>query len=189
MKTSLSTRFLSEDELVAECRLGNPRAQRVLYDRLSGKMLAVCKRYLRSTEDAEEVLMLGFVKVFRGLEQYRHEGSLTGWVRRIMTNTALSYLRSQRPQHVDIEESTACLTPVAAMAETDLAAADIMRMVEKLPNGYRKIFSMYAVEGYSHVEISNLLGISEGTSKSQFSKARAYLQRQLACCEVGLGQN
>jgi len=189
MKTTLTTRFLTEDELVAECRLGNPRAQRVLYDRLAGKMLTVCKRYLRSQEDAEEVLMLGFVKVFRGLEQYRHEGSLVGWVRRIMANTALSFLRSKRPLHVDIEESTASLTPVAALAESDMAAADIMELVHKLPAGYRKIFNMYAVEGYSHVEISNLLGISEGTSKSQFSKARAYLQRQLALCEVGMGQN
>ena len=189
MKTTHTTRSLSEQELVVECQLGNPRAQRVLYDRLSAKMLAVCKRYLRSPEDAEEVLMLGFVKVFRSIEQYRNEGSLAGWVRRIMANTALSYLRAQRPAHVELEESPARFTPVPALAETDLAAADIMRLVDNLPAGYRKIFNLYAIEGYSHVEISTLLGISEGTSKSQFSKARACLQRKLALCEVGLGQN
>jgi RNA polymerase sigma factor (sigma-70 family) len=189
MKTTLTTRAFSEPELVAECRLGNPRAQRVLYDRLSPKMLAVCKRYLRNTEDAEEVLMQGFVKVFRGLEQYRQDGSLAGWVRRIMVNTALSYLRGQRPVHVDIEASFASLTPVAAHAEADLAAADIMRMVQELPKGYRTVFNLYAVEGYSHVEISSLLGISEGTSKSQLSKARMQLQRQLATSQATSGQN
>jgi RNA polymerase sigma factor (sigma-70 family) len=177
---TLTITDLPEEELVVECRRGNPRAQRVLYDRLAPKMMAVCLRYLRHTEEAEEVLMQGFVKVFRGLEQYRHEGSLTGWVRRIMVNTALTYLRSRRPAHLELEASSAILTPVAAHAESDLAAADLMRLVQSLPAGYRTVFNLYAVEGYSHLEISSLLGISEGTSKSQLSKARAQLQRQLA---------
>jgi RNA polymerase sigma factor (sigma-70 family) len=179
MKT-LTASFLSEDELVAECRRGNPRAQRVLYDRLAPKMMAVCLRYLRHTEDAEEVLMQGFVKVFSGLESFRQDGCLAAWVRRIMVNTALSYLRNQRPPHVELDDCRASLCPVAAHAETDLATADLLRLVQRLPRGYRTVFNLYAIEGYTHPEISRLLGISEGTSKSQLAKARGQLQRQLA---------
>jgi RNA polymerase sigma factor (sigma-70 family) len=175
-----TTAQFSEAELVAACRQGNPRAQRVLYDQLAPKMMTVCLRYLRQQEDAEEVLMLGFVKVFRALEQYRHEGCLAAWVRRIMVNTALSYLRAKNPLHLELEECRYELAPVAAQAETDLAAADLLRLVQKLPTGYRTVFNLYAIEGYTHIEIAELLGISEGTSKSQFSKARQQLQRQLA---------
>lgn len=180
VKVLPATTTYSEAELVAACRQGNPRAQRVLYDQLAAKMMTVCLRYLRHQEDAEEVLMLGFVKVFRALEQYRHEGCLAAWVRRIMVNTALSYLRARQPAHLELETASAYLAPVAAHAETDLAAADLLRLVQNLPTGYRTVFNLYAIEGYTHVEIAELLGISEGTSKSQFSKARQQLQRQLA---------
>jgi len=171
---------LAEADLVAECRLGNPRAQRVLYDRLAPKMMAVCKRYLRHQEDAEEVLMQGFVKVFRALEGYRQEGCLQAWVRRIMVNTALSYLRSKRPAHLELDDCTARLASVAAQAESELSARDLLRLIQNLPAGYRTVFNLYAIEGYTHPEIGALLGISEGTSKSQLSKARAQLQKQLA---------
>jgi len=170
---------LAETDLVAECRRGNPRAQRVLYDRLAPKMMAVCLRYLRQPEDAEEVLMQGFVKVFNNLGSYRQEGCLQAWVRRIMVNTALSYLRSKRPAHLDIDDCTASLAAVAAHAESDMATSDLLRLVQGLPTGYRTVFNLYAIEGYSHPEIGALLGISEGTSKSQLAKARAHLQRQL----------
>jgi RNA polymerase sigma factor (sigma-70 family) len=171
---------LSEADLVAECRLGNPRAQRVLYDRLAPKMMAVCLRYVRHQEDAEEVLMQGFVKVFRGLEGYRQDGCIAAWVRRIMVNTALSFLRTRRPTHLDLDDCGALISPVAAHAESALATSDLLRMIQALPTGYRTVFNLYAVEGYSHPEIGELLGISEGTSKSQLAKARAHLQRQLA---------
>jgi RNA polymerase sigma factor (sigma-70 family) len=171
---------LCETDLVAECRLGNPRAQKVLYDRLAPGMLGVCLRYLRRQEDAEEALVLGFVKVFRALEQYRHEGSFRGWVRRIMINEALGQLRRQHPMHVDIDECSDGVATIGAAAESDLDTADLLRLIQGLPAGYRTVFNLYAVEGYSHPEIAELLGISEGTSKSQLSKARALLQRQLA---------
>lgn len=173
-------RSLSPADLLAECQRGNPRAQRVLYDRLAPKMMALCLRYLRHQEDAEEVLMQGFVKVFQALEQYRHEGCLEGWVRRIMVNTALGFLRRPRPIHLDLADCTSSLAAVAARAESDLAVGDLLRLVQGLPLGYRTVFNLYAVEGYSHAEIGKLLGISEGTSKSQFAKARQQLQRQLA---------
>ncbi|GAA4352606.1 RNA polymerase sigma factor [Hymenobacter saemangeumensis] len=170
---------LAEADLVAECRRGNPRAQRVLYDRLAAKMMAVCLRYVRHPEDAEEVLMQGFVKVFQNLQGYRQEGCLNAWVRRIMVNTALSYLRSKRPAHLDLDDCTPQLASVAAQAESELATEDLQRLIQDLPAGYRTVFNLYAIEGYTHPEIGALLGISEGTSKSQLSKARAQLQRQL----------
>ncbi|UOQ72777.1 RNA polymerase sigma factor [Hymenobacter cellulosilyticus] len=171
---------LSETDLVAECRRGNPRAQKVLYDRLAPGMLAVCLRYLRRQEEAEEALVLGFVKVFRALEQYRHEGSFRGWVRRIMINEALGQLRRRQPLHLDIDECHDGVATIGAAAESNLETADLLRLIQDLPAGYRTIFNLYAVEGYNHPEIAALLGISEGTSKSQLSKARALLQRRLA---------
>ncbi|TGE27369.1 RNA polymerase sigma factor [Hymenobacter metallicola] len=181
MATVLSSlSLLSETDLLNECRRGNPRAQKVLYERLAPAMLGVCLRYLRHQEDAEEALVLGFVKVFRALEQYRHEGSFRGWVRRIMINEALGQLRRKQPMHVDIDECHDGVAPIAALAESNLDTADLLRLIQQLPAGYRTVFNLYAVEGYNHPEIAALLGISEGTSKSQLSKARALLQRQLA---------
>jgi len=171
--------FPTEEALVAACRLGNPRAQRQLYDQLAPRMMALCLRYLPQRADAEEALLKGFGKVFRALPQYRHEGPLAGWVRRIMVNTALASLRRQPPRLLELEDCHRELAPVAALAETSLAAADLLRLVQGLPTGYRTVFNLFAIEGYSHPEIAERLGISEGTSKSQLSKARTMLQRQL----------
>ncbi|PJJ53345.1 RNA polymerase sigma factor [Hymenobacter chitinivorans] len=171
---------LSETDLLAECRRGNPRAQKVLYDRLAPGMLAVCLRYLRHQEEAEEALVLGFVRVFRALEQYRHEGSFRGWVRRILINEALGQLRRRQPLHLDIDDCHDAVASIRATAESNLDTADLLRLIQDLPAGYRTVFNLYAVEGYNHPEIAALLGISEGTSKSQLSKARALLQRRLA---------
>ncbi|MCC2547314.1 RNA polymerase sigma factor [Hymenobacter sp. BT175] len=180
LTTVRSIATLSESDLIAECRQGNPRAQKVLYDRLSGQMLGVCQRYLRHLEDAEEAMLVGFVKVFKAIGQYREEGSFKGWVRRIMVNEALGQLRRREPMHLDIDECPSGVAPLAAAVESDLNVADLLRLIHKLPTGYRTVFNLYAVEGYSHAEIAELLSISEGTSKSQLSKARALLQRQLA---------
>nr|WP_243900150.1 MULTISPECIES: sigma-70 family RNA polymerase sigma factor [Hymenobacter] len=151
----------------------------MLYERFAGLMLSVCLRYLRHREDAEEVMIGGFVKVFRALDQYRHEGSFEGWIRRIMVNEALGQLRRKEPLHLAIDDvpSTAAVTP--ATADTQLQADDMLALLAELPAGYRTVFNLYALEGYSHPEIAELLGISEGTSKSQLSKARAMLQRRL----------
>ena len=170
---------MTDADLIAACRQGNSRAQKLLYERFAGLMLSVCLRYLRHREDAEEVMIGGFVKVFRALNQYRHEGSFEGWIRRIMVNEALGQLRRKEPLHLAIDDvpSTAAVTP--ATADTQLQADDMLALLAELPAGYRTVFNLYALEGYSHPEIAELLGISEGTSKSQLSKARAMLQRRL----------
>ncbi|WP_316930100.1 sigma-70 family RNA polymerase sigma factor [Hymenobacter sp. IS2118] len=172
---------MTEADLIAACVRGEHRAQRQLYDRLAGLMLTVCRRYLKRREDAEEALLLGFAKMFRALPTYRFEGSFEGWVRRIMVNEALMQLRHREMMTVSFEDfpqpENLAVTP--ATADTQLQAEDLMGLLAGLPAGYRTVFNLYALEGYGHQEIAELLGISEGTSKSQLSKARAMLQRRV----------
>ncbi|MBC6989867.1 MULTISPECIES: RNA polymerase sigma factor [Hymenobacter] len=175
---------MTDADLIAACRQGSSRAQKLLYERFAGMMLGVCIRYLRHREDAEEVMLMGFVKVFRALDQYRHEGSFEGWIRRIMVNEALGQLRRKEPLHLAIDDYSADVAVTAADAESQLNEADLLGLLAELPAGYRTVFNLYALEGYSHPEIGELLGISEGTSKSQLSKARAMLQRRLAAASA-----
>lgn len=173
--------LLSETELLDRCRQNEPRAQRQLYERYAGKMLAVCRRYVRDADDAEDVLAQGFVKVFRYLHQYEGRGPLAGWIRRVMVHEALKFLRKRTPLTTSLEDDFVARTAVsAATAESDLAAADLWALLDTLPAGYRTVFNLYAVEGFTHPQIAEVLGISEGTSKSQLFKARQMLQRQIA---------
>jgi DNA-directed RNA polymerase specialized sigma24 family protein len=151
---------VNEPDLIAACLRGDPRAQRQLYNQFAGLMLTVCRRYLKRQEDAEEALLLGFAKVFRALPTFRQEGSFEGWVRRIMVNEALMELRRREPLHLSFED----FAQPENLAATPATA----------------VFNLYALEGYSHPEIAEALGITEGTSKSQLSKARAMLQRRLS---------
>ncbi|MBX0289573.1 sigma-70 family RNA polymerase sigma factor [Hymenobacter sp. HSC-4F20] len=171
---------MTDADLIAACRQGSSRAQKLLYERFAGLMLSVCLRYLRRREDAEEALIVGFTKVFRALDQYRHEGSFEGWIRRIVVNEALGMLRRKEPLHLAIDDLTYETPATPAEAESRLNADDMLALLAELPAGYRTVFNLYALEGYTHPEIGELLGISEGTSKSQLSKARAMLQRRLA---------
>ncbi|RPD48747.1 sigma-70 family RNA polymerase sigma factor [Hymenobacter sediminis] len=174
-------RPLSDTDLVAACRRGSAAAQHELYQRFAPKMLALCLRYLRHEFDAEDVLARGFVKVFRCLGQFEGKGSLEGWVRRILVHETLSYLRRRETLTLSLEDCyTGHLATDLPGADVELQAADLLRLVQELPAGYRAVFNLCALEGYTHPEVAALLGISEGTSKSQLSKARAVLQRQVA---------
>lgn len=177
----LPTLTVTQADLIAACVRGEHRAQRQLYEQLAGLMLTVCRRYLKRREDAEEALLLGFAKMFRALPTYRFEGSFEGWVRRIMVNEALMQLRQHEKMVVSFEEfpQPENLATTAATADTQLQAEDLLTLLATLPAGYRAVFNLYALEGYGHQEIAELLGISEGTSKSQLSKARAMLQRRV----------
>ncbi|SNC65030.1 RNA polymerase sigma-70 factor, ECF subfamily [Hymenobacter gelipurpurascens] len=171
----------TDPELVAACLQGSAAAQEQLYQRFAPKMLAVCLRYLRHEFDAEDALARGFVKVFRGLGQFEGTGSLEGWVRRIMVREALNLLRRRESVTLSIEDChLGHLATEMPGADVELQAADLLRLVQELPAGYRAVFNLCALEGYTHPEVAELLGISEGTSKSQLSKARAVLQRQVA---------
>ncbi|WP_426492371.1 RNA polymerase sigma factor [Hymenobacter sp. 102] len=178
---------LSDADLVAACRQGNAAAQEQLYQRFAPRMLALCLRYLRHEFDAEDVLARGFVKVFRGLGQFAGTGSLAGWVRRIMVHECLSHLRRRESLTLSLEQCyTAHLATEQPSADVELQAADLLRLVQELPAGYRTVFNLCALEGYTHPEVAALLGISEGTSKSQLSKARALLQRQVTALHSSL---
>ena len=172
---------MTEPDLIAACLRGEPRAQRQLYNQFAGLMLTVCRRYLKRQEDAEEALLLGFARVFQALPTFRQEGSFEGWIRRIMVNQALMELRRREPLHLSFEDfaQPENLAATPATADTQLQADELLALLQSLPTGYRTVFHRYAIEGYSHPEIAEALGITEGTSKSQLSKARALLQRRL----------
>jgi RNA polymerase sigma-70 factor (ECF subfamily) len=164
-------------KLIKDCLGGKPAAQRALYEEFAGSMLGLCYRYTKSMADAEDVLQEGFIKVFRFLHQYKKEGELGAWVRRIMVNTAINYLKRNRNYQADLSfTDDPGLHPVSTdNPDVRLDAKALADLIRQLPPGYQTIFNLYAVEGYSHIEIGEMLGISNVTSRSQYSRARALL--------------
>lgn len=167
---------MDEHQLVKDCLKGKPEAQRKLYEQFAKTMLGVCYRYTKSLKDAEDVLQDGFVKVFLGMHQFKFEGELGAWIHRIMVNTALNFLKKNRKYRDEMYFKEQPLHPVADdNPAINLQAKELADLIRQLPQGYQTIFNMYAVEGYTHVEIGELLGISDGTSRSQYARARALL--------------
>ncbi|MDD2413482.1 MAG: sigma-70 family RNA polymerase sigma factor [Bacteroidales bacterium] len=172
--------MLNEETLISECLKNNRIAQKELYDKFASTLMGVCIRYTNSREDAEDVLIEGFTTIFQKLEMYKGEGSFEGWMKRIMVNTAISHFRqnSKYRFHQNIDD----VFDVSEKQETvieQMEAKRILQLVNTMPEGYRVVFNLYAVEGFNHREIGEMLSISEGTSKSQFSKARKWLQKRL----------
>jgi RNA polymerase sigma-70 factor (ECF subfamily) len=163
-------------QLVKDCLKEKPAAQKQLYQLFAGPMLGICYRYTKSMADAEDVLQEGFVKVFRSLHQYKSEGELGAWVRRIMVNTAINYLKRNSRYQSEMLFPDDQLHPVDTNdPEVQMNAKELAEMIRQLPTGYQTIFNMHAVEGFTHVEIGALLGIHEGTSRSQYARARSLL--------------
>ena len=177
--TSQST----EEVLVKACQRGDPAAQKAVYEKFARKMLGVCSRYVQDEMEAEDLMISGFMRVFDKINTFKNEGSFEGWVRRIMINEALGHLRRQRSLHLTVNLEDSYQEPVFTPEDTDLEAEDLLKLVQQLPDGYRTVFNLYAIEGYAHKEIAELLGISENTSKSQLSRARTLLQKNLAATE------
>ncbi len=169
----------SLEELVSSCKAGKPSAQKALYDRYSGIMLGLCYRYVRDEMEAEGIMVQGFVQIFKKIDQYTGNGSFEGWMKRIMVNESLQYLRKNKYLYVEVELEKAAYEVNYDRTEAMLSSEDIVNMIGELPIGYRTVFNMYAVEGYSHREIAESLGISENTSKSQLSRARTMLQKKI----------
>jgi RNA polymerase sigma factor (sigma-70 family) len=168
--------MIDDTRLVKDCLKGLPQAQRQLYDTFAGTMLGVCYRYTKSLADAEDVLQEGFVRVFKNLQQYRYEGELGAWIRKVMIRTCLNYLKKNKRYSFDLRFDEVTLHPVS----TDnplimLQAKELADLIRQLPTGYQTIFNLYAVEGFTHTEIGVMLGIHEGTSRSQYARARALL--------------
>lgn len=171
---------MNESALVKKCIDGDQRAQRKLFDKFAPKMMGVCLRYSKDSEQAEDVLQDGFVKVFTKLDRYSGNGSLEGWIRRIMVNTALDQIRKNTKfqDNVSLDDVDYRLESHGNIFE-GLVAEDLMLLINNMPDGYKVVFNMFAIEGYSHKEIAEKLNVSENTSKSQYSRARAYLRTQL----------
>lgn len=167
---------MDQNKLLNDCLKGKASAQRDLYALFARPMLGLCYRYTKSIDDAEDVLQDGFIKVFKNLHQFKGSGELGAWVRRIMVNTAINYLKKESRYQYDLSFSEKGLHPVSDdNPELKLNTRDLADLIRQLPTGYQTIFNMHAVEGYSHVEIGKILGIHEGTSKSQYARARALL--------------
>ncbi|WP_256469206.1 RNA polymerase sigma factor [Parasegetibacter sp. NRK P23] len=151
--------------------------QAALYERFAPKMYGVCLRYTSDQEEAQDILQEGFIKVFRNLEKFRQEGSFEGWIRRIVINTAIEHFRRRKHLQPVTEKEEAAIEATEESALDRLAEKDIIALVRQLSPGYRAVFNLYVIEGYGHKEIAEMLGISEGTSKSQLARAKAVLQR------------
>lgn len=171
---------ISESDLIEGCIRGDRQLQQELYNRFAGKMYAVCLRYAGHPEDAQDLLQEGFVKVFRNLHRFRAEGSFEGWIRRVFINTCIEYFRRRSLDLSRISErEEQTIGGEEANALDHLAEKDILELIRDLSPGYRTVFNLYVIEGYSHREIADQLGISEGTSKSQLARARTALQQRV----------
>jgi RNA polymerase sigma-70 factor, ECF subfamily len=175
---------LSEKELIKGCIRGDRGALNMLYDLFSGKMFAICLRYSRTREEAEDTFHEGFMKVYENIKKYRHEGSFEGWIRRIMVNTAIEKFRKRTPLGVVVNlDDISHLNGNGSLVTDDILARiganELMAMVQKLPPYCRMVFNLFVFEGLKHKEIAKELGITEGTSKSHLSDARSILQKTI----------
>ena len=170
---------LTVDSLLEGCRKNDRKTQELLYRSLASKMLAVCVRYAKDPSEAEDILQTGFVKVFQKISEFRGDGSFEGWIRRIMVNTAIEVYRKNHRNLKMVEIDQVYDQPQSMFNMTGLETKDLLKLIRELPAGYRIIFNMYAIEGYSHREIGEQLHISEGASKSQLSRARALLREKI----------
>ena len=170
-----------EEQLIAGCKEGKPRAQKKLFEQYASVMLSVCVRYAPDRETARDILQDGFIKIYSKINTYSGEGSFAGWIKRIFVTTALEYLRQNDAlrQSTSIEEYTNSIEDNETTVLDKISSDDLMDCISRLPDGYRTVFNLYAIEGYSHTEIGGMLGISESTSRSQYMRARNILQKKV----------
>lgn len=195
MPVSVIPYMTNAREVVSRCLQNEAAAQKQLYDHFAPQMLAICYRYTKDRHEASDVLQEGFVRVFRSLQQWKQDGELGAWIRKIMVNTALNWLRDHKRMQFVAENNinedhdfSAVTTPLQEMEAKQLA--DLIR---QLPSGYQAVFNLHAIEGYPHVEIAKMLNISEGTCRSQYLRARKQLvqlieQSQLEKIQVYAGK-
>ena len=169
-----------ERELIELAVENNRHAQHKIYSKFSPKMLSVCRQYIKDLHQAEDVMITAFMKVFTNLKNFKHEGSFEGWIRRIMINECISYIRVQKKVKF-IEDSSDDYQNLESFnnIESQFSVDDIQSLIDSLPDGYKMVFNLYCIEGFKHQEIATLLNINEGTSKSQLSHARKMLQEQI----------
>ena len=164
------------NELLVQCIENQPKAQKQLFDILAPKMFSVCLRYAKDEDEAKDILQESFIKIFNNLTKFEHKGSFEGWVKRIFINTSIEFYRKNKRQNFIDNIDSIAEQSIDSQTLSMLKAADLMKLVNCLPTGYRTVFNLYVVEGYTHQEISKMLNISDNTSKSQLYKARLHLQ-------------
>jgi len=176
---------LNDYNLVKRCIRKDKEASKNLYDKFSGKMFSVCLRYSSDYHSAEDILQEGFMKVFKNLSKFRFEGSFEGWLRRIIVNTAIEHYRKTVHMYPIIDIGNTEKERVNEHVLQHLQAKDILELIKNLSPGYQTVFNLYVIDGYPHKEISRMLNISEGTSKSQLARARYLLQKMISNLDKG----
>jgi RNA polymerase sigma factor (sigma-70 family) len=164
--------------LIKRAVKGKRDAQHTLFEIHAPKMLSVCRYYIKDIQNAESVMLKGFLKAFINLKNFKNEGSFEGWLRRIMVRESISFLRQEKQVEFSVEDETIYKEHYNNI-ESQIEVAQIQQLIDELPKGYKMVFVMYAIEGYKHQEIADILSISQGTSKSQLSKARQMLQKKI----------
>jgi RNA polymerase sigma-70 factor (ECF subfamily) len=172
------TEFVTEEELINGIRKGNRQAQKALYEKYSPVLFGLCRRYVKSYEDSEDVMVEGFYKIMSKIDQYTGKGNFEGWMKRIMVNESLMHIRKRHNMNMTVEIADYDM-PKDPTIEQDLAAQDILDLLDKLPTGYRTVFNMYVIEGYKHREIAEILEISINTSKSQLILAKKRMKEMV----------
>lgn len=174
--------------LVQECLEGKSRAQKALFEKFAPKMLAVCYRYMKDKEESEDALQISMVKVYQKLADFKQEGALEGWIRRIVVNTCLDQLRRGQKHAFDYSlDEVSYKVEIKEEVLSNIHATELLSLISSMPPGYRVVFNMFAIEGFSHQEIANQLKITESTSKSQYLRARAFLRQRIEDRENGKG--
>lgn len=171
---------MTDQDLVKGCLANDPKAQRFLFEKYSEKMMGICLRYMKNREEAQDILQEGFIKVFQKIDQYSGKGAFGGWIRTIMVNTALIQIRKNKKWAYNVDVTTAYdLSTDDISVLEEMAANDLMTLINSLPTGYKTVFNLFVVEGYSHKEIAEMLRVTESTSKTQYRKARLHLKKIL----------
>jgi RNA polymerase sigma-70 factor (ECF subfamily) len=173
----------SLEEVVRGCRKRNPKAQTELFNRFSGRFTGICRRYVGTVDQAEDIMIGGFMKIFEKIHQFKGEGRFEAWMTRIMVNESLSYIRRNKNMWLNVSIESADKEPDYKMADSQLDAEQALLLIDELPIGYRTVFNLYVMEGFSHKEIGNLLQITEGASKSQLSRAKVQLKSKILALE------
>ena len=182
--------MISDQQIIEGCANHERKAQQILYDRYSGFLLGVCMRYASDRAEAEDILQDSFLKIFFNIKDYSGTGSFIGWLRKVAVNTAITHYHKNLKYRysVDIDEYVSTETGVTSFEEDFFTSDELYQVLNELPTGYRMVFNLYAIEGYSHQEIGKMMNISEGTSKSNLSRARVILQKKVIA-EFGLEKN
>ena len=179
MVTNMQMQGTMDVDIIQSAIAGKREAQEALYSHFSAKMFGICLRYAADYHSAEDILQEGFIKVFKNLDRFRGDGSFEGWMKRIFINTSIEFYRKSVNKRKTIEIDSVYDQGFDSLALDRLAAKDLVNIIQQLPTGYRTVFNLYGVEGYTHKEIGQMLGISEGTSKSQLARARESIKKMI----------